>query len=128
MRLLGIDFGEKRIGVAISAKEGRLAFPRVVIENNAKKFSAIKKICENEDISEIIVGLPKNLKGEETKMTEKVKEFGQQLYREIGLKVIFQDEILSTKEAVRLQGRHQKIDASAAALILDSYLKKEKIK
>src|SRR3989344_3055620 len=128
MRLLGLDFGEKRIGAAVSDEKRRMAFPYIIIKNNAEKFSVIKKICKNEDISEIIVGLPKNLKGEETKMTEKVKEFGQQLYREIGLKVIFQDEILSTKEAVRLQGRHQKIDASAAALILDSYLKKEKIK
>lgn len=126
MRFLGIDYGRKRIGAAKSDNEGRMAFPYAVIKNNAKKFSAIGKICENEHISEIVVGLPKNLKGEETEMTREIQKFGRRLYREIGLKVIFQNEMLSTKEAVRIQGRHQKIDASAAALILDSYLKKEK--
>ena len=124
MRLLGIDYGRKRIGVAMSDKEGRMAFPYAVVENNVKKFSAIRKICENEDISEIVVGLPKNLKGEETEMTREVQEFGRRLCQKIGLKVIFQNEMFSTKEAVQIQGRHQKIDASAAALILDSYLKK----
>lgn len=124
MRFLGIDYGKKRIGVAISDKEGRMAFPYIIVKNNAKKFSAIEKICGNEHILEIIVGLPKNLKGEETEMTKEIQEFGQRLYKKIGLKVIFQNEILSTKEAVRIQGRHPKIDASAAALILDSYLKK----
>ncbi|MEK7121957.1 MAG: Holliday junction resolvase RuvX, partial [Patescibacteria group bacterium] len=124
MRLLGIDYGRKRIGVAMSDKEGRMAFPYAVVENNVKKFSAIRKICENEDISEIVVGLPKNLKSEETEMTREVQEFGRRLCQKIGLKVIFQNEMFSTKEAIQIQGRHQKIDASAAALILDSYLKK----
>ncbi|MBI2628079.1 MAG: Holliday junction resolvase RuvX [Candidatus Niyogibacteria bacterium] len=124
MRFLGIDYGKKRIGTAMSDKEGQMAFPYAIIENNAEKFRAIGKICENEGISKIIMGLPKNLKGKETEMTKEIQEFGRRLYEEIGLKVIFQDEILSTKEAIRLQGRHKKIDASAAALILDSYLKK----
>ncbi len=108
----------------MSDKEGRMAFPYAVVENNVKKFSAIRKICENEDISEIVVGLPKNLKSEETEMTREVQEFGRRLCQKIGLKVIFQNEMFSTKEAIQIQGRHQKIDASAAALILDSYLKK----
>ncbi|MEK7596162.1 MAG: Holliday junction resolvase RuvX [Patescibacteria group bacterium] len=126
MRFLGIDYGKKRIGAAMSDKEGRMAFPYAVIENNAKKFSVIGKICENENISKIVVGLPKNLKGEETEMTKEIQKFGRRLRQKIGLKIIFQNEMFSTKEAVQIQGRRQEIDASAAALILDSYLKKEK--
>ena len=123
---MGIDYGKKRIGAAMSDKEGQMAFPYAVIENNAKKFSVIGKICENENISKIVVGLPKNLKGEETEMTKEIQKFGRRLRQKIGLKIIFQNEMFSTKEAVQIQGRRQEIDASAAALILDSYLKKEK--
>ncbi|MBI5045670.1 MAG: Holliday junction resolvase RuvX [Candidatus Niyogibacteria bacterium] len=124
MRYLGIDYGEKRIGVALTDEGGRMAFPYGIISHDAKIFRRMRELCEKEAVGKIVLGLPLDLQGRETAMTKQARDFGHKLREETGLEIILQNEMLSTKEAEHFQGHHAKIDASAAALILDSYLKK----
>lgn len=124
MRLLGIDYGQKKIGLAIS--EGRLAEPLKVLKYEELDI-LIKKILviiENESIKKIIVGIS------EGKMASKTKKFGQKLEGIINVPVIFQDETLTTQDAQKLaiegkinrKKRKSLEDAYAATLILQSYL------
>lgn len=126
MRYLGIDYGTKRIGLALSDEAGNMAFPYGILENNQKKFAAIRKICEENKVAEIVCGLPIGLQNQDTEMTRAAREFAAQLGDYAGLTVHLVNEFFSSKAAAHLQGAHDKIDASAAALILESYLKQQR--
>lgn len=125
MKLLGIDFGKKRIGIAISDDKEKFAFPYAVLENNKNIFKEIKKIVEKEKIKKIILGLPLDLKNRPTHTTQGAEEFKLKLENEIKIPVIFEKEFYTTKEAERIQGKIKNIDASAAALILKHYIEKK---
>lgn len=121
MKYVGIDFGTKRIGIAISDKEGTLAFPHAVIENNEKFFERLREIVKKEGVEKIVVGIPKALSGKETAMTIQVKDFIEELtLKQKGLIVVEEDEVFSTKIA-KEHTRKDMRDASAAALILQQY-------
>lgn len=120
MKYLGIDFGTKRIGIAVSDNGGILAFPHAVVENNEKFFERLREIVKKEGTKKIVVGMPKALSGKETAMTMRVKDFIEKLKRE-GFIVVEEDEIFSTKIA-KENAREDMRDASAAALILQQYL------
>ncbi len=124
MRYLGIDYGDKHIGIAVSDEDGKFAFPRIVLENNpAKVLNFLKKIILAERVGTIVLGLPRNFSSEETKQTQKVRDFFGFLKKELVIEILFQNEILSTKEAHKSGGSTKKmIDASSAALILQSFL------
>ena len=124
MKYLGIDFGTKRIGIAISDKEGTLAFPHAVIENNEKFFERLEEIVKKEGAEKIVVGMPKALSGKETAMTKHVKEFIGQLKRK-GFFAEEEDEMFSTKMTKDNATRALR-DASAAALILQQYIDRKK--
>ena len=128
MKYLGIDYGEKRIGVAISDDDGKLAFPRKVeaIHKQADwEFivTNLKKIVKDEKVGAIVVGLPLGFSMQETESTKKARRFGEFLKKELKLEVFFQNEVLTSKE-VEKSGSAKKnmIDASSAALILQSFL------
>ncbi|MGB9706799.1 MAG: Holliday junction resolvase RuvX [Microgenomates group bacterium] len=126
MRLLGIDFGLSKIGLALA--EGSLTQPLGVVPRSGRFLSKIIEICRENQIKKIIVGFP------EGKLGEKVKRFAKELSRETGLPVEFQDETLTTKEAIAkmIQGgvkkekRRDFKDAAAAACILEEYLKERR--
>ncbi|RLC34682.1 MAG: Holliday junction resolvase RuvX [Candidatus Nealsonbacteria bacterium] len=122
MRLLGIDYGEKRIGLALSDQEQNMAFPYGVISNNHNIFTELKSLCKKEKVEKIILGYPLDYKNQPTTATPMVLEFKTKLEQKLGLSVELEKEVLTTKEAAQIQGYHKKIDASAAALILNSYL------
>lgn len=125
MRYIGIDYGSKRIGIAVSDPEGRLAFPQKVIEGGAKElFSEIRKICREEPVEKIIVGLPLALDEKETKQTEETIKFADKIKKNIKLPVEFENEMLTTKIAKRPGVKKELVDASSAAIILQSYLDK----
>jgi methionyl aminopeptidase len=126
-RLMGIDFGEKRIGIALSDEEGKFAFAHSVLVNNKKTISEIKKICEINNISKIILGQSLNYYNQPNPIMKKIELFKDSLKKEIKLPVIYQTETLTTQEAKRTQGNIEKIDASAAALILRSFIEKQNI-
>lgn len=128
MRYLGIDYGEKRIGVAVSDPGGRMAFPLKIIFNNdkTKLLEQLKSLLEEEKISKIVVGLPLSLDGSETEQTKKTRNFVDILKGITSLSTDFENEILTTHMAESVVGKKEHTDAAAAAFILQSYLDRQK--
>jgi len=127
MPLIGIDYGEKRIGVALSDEGKSFAFPYSVVANDKNAVREIKKICEKNKVEKIILGQSLNYSNQPNPVMKKIELFKDSLKKEIKLPVIYQTETLTTQEARRTQGDIEKIDASAAALILRSFIEKENI-
>lgn len=122
MKLIGIDFGAKRVGVASTDESGEFAIPRVVLPNDENLLSEVVKIAGD---SKIIVGESKDFKGRPNKIFAEAEKFAEAL-RKLGKTVEFQTEVLTSMEAERLQGSNEMNDASAAALILKSYIDSNK--
>lgn len=121
-RVLGIDYGLKRIGLALG--EAGLAQPLLVVKNNSATVRKIKALCQEHEVGEIVIGLP------EGKIVPPVKKFAKKLSQQTGIPVSFQDETLTSQEAIAKmieagkgkKARQEKADAFAAALILQAYL------
>lgn len=128
-KYLGIDYGTKRVGVAVSDEAGTMAFPKEVIQNTGLEHIAdkISKICNELGVRDIVLGESKNFKGEDNVVMKEARGLINHLEAR-GLDVIFEPEIFSTMQAERLQGQKSDIDASAAAIILQSYLDRVKHK
>lgn len=125
MRYLGIDYGHKRIGIAISDEEGRMAFPLTELPAEFGNFvKEIRKIIKKESVEKIVIGLPITFGGKESFQAKAVKEFGRELGKMVQLPMEYENEVLSTKLAERAGTPKSKINASAAAVILQSYLDK----
>jgi putative Holliday junction resolvase len=135
-RTLALDYGERRIGVAVSDPTRTIASPLTTLTRRAGKrppWAEITELVEQHEVDEAVVGLPLDLSGDETEWTKEVRRFGDDLARRTGLPVRWVDERLTSvaaERAVRGMGlkrneREQKerIDAAAAALILDAYLR-----
>jgi len=130
-RLLGLDVGDRRIGVAVSDYTGFLATPLGVYtrRGDQRDVEHIAALVADYEASRVVVGLPRNMNGTEGEQAEKTREFAGQLVG-AGLSVTLWDERLSTIEATRRlvevgrKGRaiRQRIDAEAAAVILETYL------
>ena len=124
-KMLGIDYGEKRVGIAISDEEMKMAFPRYVLQNDDRLLEKISKICADENIKEIVVGRSFNYKNQPNSIMSKIEDFVEGLKKEKGMKVNYEDEFLTSAEAKRIQGHTESIDASAAAIILRSFIEKD---
>lgn len=132
MRYLGIDYGEKRIGLAISDELGIIAGKLKTIENLSWNgvISELQKIVSEHSVDEIVIGLPKNLKGEETQQTLKVKDFIAFLKERIKIPVREWNEMFTSKESnnvlieanVSRKNRKKFVDQLSAVLILQGYL------
>ena len=132
MRCMGLDLGDRWIGVALSDPGGILASPFTVIErkSDGQALAAIADIIDKEQVGIIIVGLPLSLDGTLSGQAEKVKEFTDKLAEHIKTPMEFRDERLTTVMAQRLKrasggkrGRGKtRDDSQAAAIILQSYL------
>jgi putative Holliday junction resolvase len=132
MRCLGLDIGDRRIGVALSDPEGILASPLTIIERteDSQALAAIIEIINKQDAGQVIVGLPRSLDGSLGGQAEKVKDFADRLAGQIKVPLEYRDERLTTVMAQRLKrasgGRKTRgkarYDAQAAALILQDYL------
>lgn len=132
MKYFGIDYGEKRVGVAVSDGDGKIAFPKYVeAAQGPERFKIIarnlKKIIEEEKIGAVVVGLPLGFSMQETESTKKARNFGEFLKNELKIEVIFQNEVLSTAEVEKSEGSTKEmVDAASAALILQSFLDNKK--
>lgn len=130
MRILGIDYGTKRTGVAIGDMETKVAVPLIVIEGLGARGQglAIEKIVKEEGIGLIVVGLPIRTDGGESRTQKKVEVFIKELHDIVGVHIVTQDERFTTKEVERSMRGYGKAakgidkDAAAAALILQAYL------
>ena len=131
-RILGLDVGDKRIGIALSDPLGITAggletIHRVNMEQDVNK---VAQMAQRLGVAQIVLGLPLNMDGSSGSQAEKVKSFGRKLSRASGLAVMYEDERLTTISAIRtltIQGiktGHNKdlVDRQAAAIILQKFL------
>ncbi|MDD5318722.1 MAG: Holliday junction resolvase RuvX [Candidatus Pacebacteria bacterium] len=128
-KLMGIDFGTKRVGVALSDETSQYAFPHAVIENigMTRVVDEIVKICQAENVSQIVLGESRGFDGKENDIMKKVHKFKSELQSKLSVPIVLEPEFMTSAEAGRLQGsRSDLLDASAAALILKSYIDKNK--
>lgn len=136
-KILGLDVGTKRIGVAISDALLMFAQPNKVILRKSDDFAIgeIVLTCEQNEISEIVVGLPKNMNGSIGLQAENCLEFGKLLTEKLNLPVIYEDERLTSSQAEKLLAMQNKkytknksmVDVTAAALILQQNLDRRRI-
>lgn len=138
MRALGIDYGRRRIGLALSDATGMLARPWKAIARTgnpaqvaavlAREVSALKD--ESDGLAAVVIGLPRRLNGEPNEQTPAVEALASELRRVLDVPLVLQDERLSSHEAESLLARSEKdwrkrkplLDATAAAVILQDYL------
>jgi putative transcription antitermination factor YqgF len=128
MKLLGIDFGLKRVGVAVSSDDGSLAFPRAVLPNDGKLVEALATLAREEGAEAVVMGESRDLDGTENRLMGDIRRFAGALGRATGLPVHFEPEYMTSAEAERVQGKSTGHDASAAALILKSFIDKGGVK
>jgi putative holliday junction resolvase len=131
-RTLGLDVGDRRIGIALSDPEGILASPFTIIEraDDEQSITAIADIVQKQGVNLIIAGLPQSLSGAEGQQAEKVRAFIQKLSERVPVPVVFRDERLTTVAVSRLMQsvssrkskKKERQDARAAAVILQGYL------
>lgn len=136
-RILGIDFGTRRIGLALSDPTGTLASPLPFLENsNPKDVTAkLKELLQAHGVNTIVIGLPRNMDGTYGASAEKVREFITQIRPHISAEIIPQDERLTTVQASRDLSRiglnqkdlRRKIDSSSASLILQQFLDRARL-
>lgn len=124
MRLMGIDFGSKKIGIAFSDESGAMAFPHSVIKNDATMLKTILSLIAEKEVGTIVIGHSLDKDGNANKIHSAVETLITDLTLETGLPVHLQPEQFSTQQALRIQGRTAQTDAAAAAIILDSYITK----
>lgn len=122
VRLMGIDFGTKHVGIALSDREGMMAFPHAVFPSDTGLVATVVALAKNEEIGAIVIGHSRNYAGEANPVMAHTHVFVEKLKKAYDIPVHFESEILTTKEAERIQGKSTQTDASAAALILESYL------
>jgi putative Holliday junction resolvase len=127
--IFALDIGERKIGIARANTIAKIAEPLVTLANDDQFLSKLKHLIIEHQVERIIVGLPRNLEGQDTKQTSYVKEFIQGL--NLKAEIVFQDEALTSVNAEDLLSSSGKaynkedIDAVAASIILDDYIKGE---
>lgn len=131
-RALGIDFGTRRIGLALSDPTGTLATPLPFLENSTPEevTKNLKDLVENHGVETIVVGMPRNMDGTYGPSAEKVRNFIAQTQPHLTAKVVTIDERLTTAQASRELSQiglnqkdlRKKVDSSSAALILQQFL------
>jgi putative holliday junction resolvase len=131
-RLIGIDFGSKRIGIALSDPLRIIASPKQTVPNAPAFVDTLKKMISEYDVEAVVIGMPFNLKGEKSTKAHEVENFILELKKHIDVDIIEWDERYTTATAhetrilmgVKKKDRQDKskIDQMAAALILQSYL------
>ena len=139
MKILGIDYGSKRVGLALSDEDASFAFPYKIIPNNMELLDTIHNICGEEEVGAIVLGESRDLSGEPNKIMGSIEELKRNIEADLDLPVYFQKEFMTTIEARGRDGKEvnnaKKVkkneqvqaDASAAALILQRYLDKKNL-
>jgi putative Holliday junction resolvase len=127
MRILAIDFGEKRIGLATSDATGTLATPRKTLRrgDDARAVADILDFCREEEIGLLLVGLPRSPEGVESAYAGRIRSFAGKLASRTPLPVRFHEETLTSDEAVRRLppgAAREDVDPMAAAVLLEDYL------
>jgi len=127
MRILGIDYGSKRVGIACSDEAGQFAMPLITLNNSQKLIKEVADLAHKNQAQEIVMGESKNYKGEANTILPESLNFKMDLEKE-GFVVHLEPEFMTSANAERFQGKNDMLDASAAALILQSFLDKQRAK
>jgi putative Holliday junction resolvase len=131
VKYLGIDYGTKKIGVAVSDDTGSLAFPLTTVKSGREALNAIAALAKGNAAGTVVVGESRNFKGEPNEVMEDIGQFKKDLAELTGLPVEFEREFFTSAQAARQfapdgsrkeMPSQEKLDASAAALILQGYL------
>jgi putative Holliday junction resolvase len=131
-RYIGLDYGGRRIGVALSDPGGIIAQPAdtLVVENLADAVNQVCRYVSERNIAGIVLGLPVNMSGDQSAAAEEVRKFADRLRRRCPVPVHYEDERLSSRQAEsvlhsygrKIKGNKEKIDRISAAIILQSFL------
>ena len=125
MKILGIDYGDSKVGIAIGDTESGMALPYKIIKNSGwnNLIADLEKIIKNESVGKIVIGLPIDANGNNSAQTLRVKEFVKEFEKKVKIEIDFCDERFSTQEAQRFT-KSKNEDDIAASIILQSYLDK----
>lgn len=128
MRILAVDFGEKRIGLATSDATGMLATPRKTLARTADSQAAaeILRFCGEEGIELILLGIPRSPEGRESEFAARIRSFAAKLSERTEIPIRFHEETLTSNEAARRLppgAAREDIDRMAAAVLLEDYLR-----
>lgn len=123
---MGIDFGSKKIGIALTDESGVMAFPYSVIPNDAGFLKTIESLVQERAVKEIVIGHSIDLDGNPNDIHAAVEEFITDATLSFGIPIHLEPEQYTTQEASRTTGKNKQVDAAAAAIILESYLTKLK--
>ncbi|MBI1975392.1 MAG: Holliday junction resolvase RuvX [Candidatus Vogelbacteria bacterium] len=126
MRLLGIDYGAKRIGLATASSEDGIAFPLRTVHNSKETVEEIARIVLQEGSSAIVIGESRDYSGKDNPIMKQVRIFAEDLRRITGLPIYFQPEFMTSVQAARGQGMNANLDASSAAIILQAFIDSKK--
>ena len=139
MRFLGIDYGLKRVGLALSDESGLLAFPYTILKNDKSLLPEIDRVCKEQKVKLIIVGESKDFSGKPNPIAREIEKFKRMVHALTKKKVESEPEFLTSVQAARWPSRrpdgsrgtgrqkaNEMVDASAAAIILQSYLDKKR--
>jgi putative holliday junction resolvase len=127
--VLGLDVGEARIGLAVASSIAKIPRPYKILINASDVFSELNKVISEENIDKVVVGLPRNMSGEETAQTKMIRDFADKLQPQITVPILFADETLSSNRAKEIQKdlkdrpANAPIDDLAACFILEEFFK-----
>ncbi len=133
MRYLGIDYGTKKVGLALSDEAGRMGFPHAVVANTPRLVEEVAALIATKNVGAVVLGESRDFTGRENPVASAARAFAKHLGERAGVPVFFEPEVFTSAEARRQhegtektraprQTRGARVDASAAALILTSYL------
>ncbi len=129
MTTLGIDWGGRRIGIAFSNRSVASPYKTLQVKSSKDALNNLAELISELKAGRIVVGIPLDAEGEDTKQSGEIKEFGKELQELVDVEIIYWNEALTSKEALRGkleagQGKKKRkdLDATAAAYILQSYL------
>jgi len=129
MKILGLDIGDKRIGIAISDELEIISTPFEVIENDEKVDDKIREIINKHNIKKVVVGIPYTLKGSVGDQARKTIGFIDSTFKNMNVEVEYMDERYTTKIPLKLFGKYSKkkvLDKFSASIILEDYLRRKK--
>jgi putative Holliday junction resolvase len=128
MRILAVDFGEKRIGLATSDASGTLATPRQTLprKDDVRAADAIARFCGDEEVGLVVFGLPRSPEGVESPYAARIRSFARKFSERSPLPVVFHEETLTSDEAARrvpAGSPREALDREAAAVLLEDFLR-----
>lgn len=126
MRLLGIDFGTKKVGLALTDESGTMAFPHDVIPNDGSFLNAIEALITEKEVATVVIGHSLNLDGTPNAVQSDIEAFIADLTLRVPIPIHLEPEQMTTQQAAAITGKNDQTDAAAAAIILDTYITRNK--